>query len=233
MGPRDITALLFDLDGTIVDTRRQHYEASRIALAECGVGIDQAFYDARIEGAANAEITASLFPDAGAPAHAAYAERKEALYRELMGELVAIAGAEALLGAARASGIRLALVTNAPGPNVELVLARLGLEGAFDTIVLGDSLPRAKPDPLPYTVALDRLDCAAGEAIGFEDSLAGVVALKAADVTAVAVATSRPETELLAAGADLVVADFEAPALAGLAALSARLGRWTGGTPYR
>jgi HAD superfamily hydrolase (TIGR01509 family) len=117
-----------------------------------------------------------------------------------------------LIGWAKARGVACALVTNGPRPNVEHTLKVLGLTDSFDTLVLGEDLPRAKPDPLPYLEALRRLGVSADRAIAFEDSQPGAAAALAAGVFTVEV--TGPSRQVgLHPGADLTVSDFNAPAL--------------------
>ncbi|MBK4988059.1 HAD-IA family hydrolase, partial [Pseudomonas sp. S36] len=70
-----------------------------------------------------------------------------------------------------------------------------------------------KPDPLPYLTGLQHLNAEAGQALAFEDSLPGVAAAHAAGIFTVGVATTQTPERLMAAGAGLVIDDFEAPAL--------------------
>lgn len=93
------------------------------------------------------------------------------------------------------------------------MLGALGLQQAFASIVVAEELPRAKPDPLPYLTGLQRLRASAEVAMAFEDSIPGLTAAKAANLYTVGLATSQSEATLLAAGADLVVEDFNDPRL--------------------
>jgi beta-phosphoglucomutase-like phosphatase (HAD superfamily) len=104
------------------------------------------------------------------------------------------------------------LVTNGPRPNVEHTLKVLGLTDSFDALVLGEDLPRAKPDPMPYLDALRRLGVAAERAMAFEDSAPGVTAALAAGVFTVEL-TGPSRSAGLGVGAHLVVPDFAASAL--------------------
>ena len=105
-----------------------------------------------------------------------------------------------------------ALVTNGPRPNVEHTLKVLGLADSFDALVLGEDLPRAKPDPLPYLEALRRLGVRAERAVAFEDSQPGATSALAAGVFTVEI-TGPSRRAGLHPDADLTVSDFDAPAL--------------------
>ncbi|WP_128255569.1 HAD family hydrolase [Falsirhodobacter deserti] len=203
-----IKALLFDLDGTLTHTDPIHLRAFQQLMADEGRSMDEVAYREYISGRSNAEIGLRLFPEREAHTHPPLLARKEALFRELAKDLIPLAGALELMDMARQKGMGLALVTNAPRDNVDHMLSAIGAAGRFDTIVYGDEMERAKPDPLPYLTALRRLQIHAAEALAFEDSPPGIQAAKAAGTTTIGIATTRSEDELTALGADLVVADF-------------------------
>jgi HAD superfamily hydrolase (TIGR01509 family) len=204
-----LTALLFDLDGTLTDTDRLHLLAiQQLLWEEDGRAFTEADFDVLCAGRANAQMCALLFPERSLEMHRAFADRKEARFRELSTTLEPIAGLADLLGHARAHGIGCVVVTNAPRANADHMLAALGLQDAFASVVVAEELARAKPDPLPYLTGLDRLNATADKAMAFEDSIPGLTAAKAAGLFTVGLATSQREATLLAAGADLVIDDF-------------------------
>jgi beta-phosphoglucomutase-like phosphatase (HAD superfamily) len=87
------------------------------------------------------------------------------------------------------------------------------LAARFEHVLVAEELARPKPDPLPYLTGLLRLEALASEALAFEDSLPGVAAASGAGIFTVGVATTQTPERLLAAGAKLVVKDFDDPAL--------------------
>jgi HAD superfamily hydrolase (TIGR01509 family) len=208
-----LDALLFDLDGTLVDSDPVHFRAWREALAEHGVAIDEASYARRVSGRHNPAIVADLLPSLDAAAREALIERKEARFRELAPRLTPLRGAPELLRRARAAGVAIAVVSNAPRPNALFMLRAIDLAGAVDNLVLSDEVAAAKPDPAPYRVALRRLGCAPARAVAFEDSPSGVRSARAAGVRVVGVATTQRPAALQAEGAEPVVADFRDPRL--------------------
>jgi HAD superfamily hydrolase (TIGR01509 family) len=208
-----LDALLFDLDGTLVDTDPVHYRAWREALAEHGVAIDEASYARRVSGRHNPDIVADLLPSLDAAAREALIERKEARFRELAPRLTPLAGAAELLRRARAAGVATAVVSNAPRPNALFMLRAIDLEEAVDALVLSDEVAAAKPDPAPYAEALRRLDCPPRGAVAFEDSPSGVRSARAAGVRVVGVATTQRPDALRAEGARQVIRDFADPGL--------------------
>lgn len=207
-----LKALVFDLDGTLVDSDPYHFAAYRAIAARHGVTVDAAFFAKHISGHTNAEACAAMFPRMTPEEHRAIAAEKEMGFRAALATATALPGVHALLDWASGKGLRTGLVTNAPPANVDHMLAVIGLAGGFDTIVLGETLARGKPDPLPYATALERLEIAAGEAVAFEDAVPGVVSAVAAGIATVGITASRADA-LAAAGARLIVADFTDPGL--------------------
>ena len=204
-----LTALLFDVDGTLADTDPIHVRAFERYLAPHGLSVDEAFYRTRISGRTNAAIFADLFPDHSLEDHVRFGNEKEALYRELSRELAPLLGLPALLDWARRQGCRLAAVTNGLRLNLRHALDRLGLADRFEVLIALEDVARGKPDPMPYATTLARLGVAPEEAIAFEDSPAGVTAAKAAGLFTFGILTTQTASALRKAGADAVIADFE------------------------
>ena len=208
--------LLFDLDGTLVDTDPLHFQAFLDLLRENGrPEIDFGLYKTRIMGFGHAEIFSMLFPERDREEHRALADRKEEMFRALVRGRVLDPkhGLPELLGWAKARGLGCGLVTNAPRDNAALMLDALRLADRFDTVVLGEELPQGKPHPLPYLTALERLGGRAGAAVAFEDSLSGVRSAYAAKIYTVGVRSSLSDQALRAAGASHTVESFLDPQL--------------------
>ena len=201
-------ALLFDLDGTLCDTDRLHYRAYRRLLTDFDRSITLEHYKARIMGAPNDAIMRDLFPDLEVAQHQELADRKEILFREAVTVLEPTRGLAALLDWCKARGMPVAVVTNAPRLNAELMLQGLGLAGRIDALVLGEELERAKPDPLPYATALKQFGVAPHRALAFKDSLPGIRSATGAGVTTYGIRTGHPDAALLEAGAVATIDDF-------------------------
>lgn len=206
-------ALLFDLDGTLVDTDRLHHAAFCAVLAETGrPPISMADYKLRIMGHPNAEIAGWLFP--GDPEAQARVDRKEDLFRDaLAARIDPVPGALALLDWAEATGARAAVVTNAPRRNAVAMLEAAGLDARLTELVIGEECARPKPDPLPYQEAMRRLGATPSRAVAFEDSRSGIRAARGAGALVFGLTTGLSADELLQAGARHAIPDFTAPAL--------------------
>ncbi|MDH0647917.1 HAD-IA family hydrolase [Pseudomonas sp. GD03858] len=209
-----LTALLFDLDGTLTDTDTLHLQAFRQLLREHdGRELTQAQFDTQVSGRSNGLLFADLFPKADAAQRQALAEQKEALFRQLSPTLSPLPGLLRLLAHAERHAIGMCVVTNAPRLNAEHMLAAMGLGKRFAHVLVADELERPKPDPLPYLTGLQRLGARAEQALAFEDSLPGVKAAVDAGIFTVGLATTQPPQRLREAGAGLVIEDYDDPRL--------------------
>jgi HAD superfamily hydrolase (TIGR01509 family) len=207
-------ALLFDIDGTLADTDPLHIRAFNRMLAQFGRSIAPAAYFSRVMGFSNAAIMQDFFPEKSIAEHKALAEWKEASFRDLAkSELHPMPGLLALMDWAEAQGIPMAAVTNAPMLNAELILTSIDVKHRFRTIVIGDELPRGKPDPMPYLVAGERLGVACHDCVAFEDSRSGLQSASGAGAYAIGMLSSLPEDALIKAGARFGVKDFNDPRL--------------------
>lgn len=216
-------ALLFDLDGTLLDTDPLHHRAFGSVLAERGRDLSVEEYHARIMGRPNADIMADFFPGEEAR-HAEIADLKESRFRDLLGaEVSPTPGIHALLDWAESLGAGTAVVTNAPRGNAAAMLAATGLDRRLTTLVIGDECPRPKPDPMPYRMAMELLGATPARSVAFEDSPSGLRAARGSGAHVFGITGSLSPEALRSAGAHETIADFTAPPLwSYLEALAAR-----------
>jgi HAD superfamily hydrolase (TIGR01509 family) len=231
-----VRALVFDFDGTILDTEVTLYRAWCELYDErgCRFPIDQW---ARSLGRGpdwrqHFDPFAHLAELSGAPCdEAAVGPLARRRNRELLAAEVARPGVVAYLDAARALGLRLAIASSSPRRWVAEHLERLGLLDRFELLRCEEDAARHKPDPDLYLAALDGLGVPAEQAIAFEDSPNGVRAAQAAGIFCVAV--PNPVTaQLDLSHADLRLDSLDAAPLAELLSrLEARRGTSTGTPP--
>jgi beta-phosphoglucomutase len=214
-------ALLFDLDGTLVDTDHLHHGAYATILAESGRTLSLAEYRTHIMGQPNAAILARFFPDEDP----AVIDRKEAMFRaSLAARVEPVPGIHALLDWAEANEAGCAVVTNAPRDNAVAMLAAASLAHRLPTLVIGEECARPKPDPAPYRAAMQALGVTPSRAVAFEDSRSGLRAARASGAHVFGLSTGLAPHELTEAGAHETIADFTAANLwSHLEALKARV----------
>jgi HAD superfamily hydrolase (TIGR01509 family) len=208
--------LLFDLDGTLVETDPTHLAAFNDILGPYGITVDEHFYNANIIGFPNADIFMRILPGLTVADHMRLADEKEALFRSRAGGLKPAHGLLDLLDRADASGVATIVVTNAPRANALMMLGALGITDRFRGMIIGDEMANPKPHPEPYLVGLERLGASTDHAVAFEDSRSGVRSAAAAGLSVVGMSTSLDAEALKGAGAHIVARDFTDPGLISL-----------------
>jgi beta-phosphoglucomutase len=202
----DALAVIFDMDGVLVDSYAAHQESWRRLASERGYEMTDEQFTATF-GRTSREIIELLWGNGQLSNEeiARLDDRKEAYYREIIRrDFPAMEGAAELIGALSAAGFRLAVGSSGPPENVELVLDRLNRAGLFQGTVSGNDVTRGKPDPQVFQIAAERLGVAAERCVVVEDAPAGIAAAHAAQMKCVGlVSTGRTAQEL--AAADLVV----------------------------
>lgn len=209
----NLRALLFDMDGTLVDTDDLHFAAYVTVFADLGITLGRAEYDARMAGRPNLEILRDYFPAETEAFRVALMNLKEDTFLRASPAWEPLEGVRELLRWAREAGLERALVTSAPRDNAGHLLRAVGLDKTFSPEVYAGELLRGKPDPLPYRTALELLGLEPQQALVFEDSLSGVRSGVAAGIATVGVATTQTPAALREVGATLVIRDFTDPEL--------------------
>lgn len=215
--------LLFDLDGTLAETDWAHLAAFERVFGERGKPMNEHLFKTQIMGRPNVMIGDEFFPDLPLAERVAIFEHKEAVYREIVGEVGPVAGAVALLDWADAHGVKCGVVTNAPRENAMMILDSAGLTRRFGTIVCGQELAHGKPHPMAYLKGLSDLGGRAEVSLAFEDSPAGMASAIAAGMPVVGMTTNLDAATVLKAGAAMAAPDYLDPAL--LAFVRKRTGR--------
>jgi len=191
-----LRAVLFDMDGTLVETEQYWGEAMSELAAALGGRMSEAARAATVGSAMHASM-AILHADLGVVRTEEQLQADGRWVTERTAQLLASGvswcpGARDLLQEVRAAGLRTALVTTTPRRLAEIVLgavrADLG-EDPFELTVCGDEVPARKPDPAPYLQAMSALGVAPGECVVVEDSLAGITAGLAAGAAVLGVPT--------------------------------------------
>ncbi len=190
-------AIIFDVDGVLVDSNPAHFRAFHQLAAEQGWTVTDAQLRTTF-GMHNQSIMPML---AGRPLSdtqwRALADHKEGLYRALARDhLAAIDGAVDLVRACHGAGLLLAVGSSGPRANVELALATLGIRALFGAVITGDDVRQGKPDPEIFLAAASTLGVDPGRCVVVEDAPQGVEAARAAGMRVVAVTTSRPRADL-------------------------------------
>jgi len=201
----DGLALIFDMDGVILDSNPLHREAWTVFCRRYGVEATPAMLES-MYGRRNDQIVRDFFGEDLTPAEiAARGAAKEHLYRELLAsriQEVLVPGIRAFLNRYRV--VPMAVATNAETENVDFVLDHAGLRDYFRVVVDGLQVTHPKPHPEIYLRAAELLQTAPANCIVVEDSLTGVAAAKAAGMRVLGIAT----TYVNLPGADVMADNF-------------------------
>lgn len=201
-------AILWDLDGVIVDSGEYHFAAYVAVLGQRGVQLDKKRYYSRLFGRRNWDILRDVLGDLPDDEIRAIAQQKEEKFRELArGHIQPLPGAKELLRRAHEAGLKQSIVSSTPRENIELIVDSLGVRDDLDAIVGEEDSARGKPDPQPFTTAADRLAVPYKRCVVLEDAPEGIAAGKAAGMRTIGVTTTRPAERL--SEADLVVPSLE------------------------
>ncbi len=201
-------AVIWDLDGVLVDTGELHYRSWSQALPAFGLSMTRDLFQATF-GMNNAGILTVLLGRKPEPELVQrVSDSKEDTFRAAArGHVQPLPGVKDWLARLRAAGFRQAIGSSAPPANIEVLVDELGLREYFDALISGFDLP-GKPDPAVFLKAAQALGVSPERCVVVEDSVAGIEAARRAGMTCIAVATTNSPDALGAA--DLVVARLDA-----------------------
>jgi len=191
-------SVLWDLDGTLVDSEQFHWLAWRDSMAAAGVSLSHEQF-LKTFGLRNDAIVPQWIPGATPERIDEIAAGKERLYRRLIREAGSGAGGLAPLPGAREwierlalDGWRQAIASSAPRENVAAVLAVIGLASFFQALVAAEDVTAGKPDPQVFLTAAARLGSPPAHSIVVEDAPAGIEAARRAGMASIGVRLAGP-----------------------------------------
>lgn len=213
-------AVIFDWDGVIIDSSRQHEESWERLSAEENKPLPPDHFKVGF-GKKNEWIIPNLLRWTNNPAEVRRLSlRKEALYREIVVErgLSALPGVHEFLKRLKQSGVPTCIGSSTHRENITTILGVLGFEGLFGGMVTSEDVIHGKPDPAVFLKAAAKTARLPQRCIVFEDALAGIQAARAGGMKVVGVATTHRPAELIDK-VDLVVARLDELTVADLHSL--------------
>lgn len=201
-----IRAIIWDLDGVIIDSAEEHRLAWYRMASDEGLPFSDEQFLATF-GMRNDKIIPMLWGPMPAERIKALGDRKEVYFREFVQEKVGpLPGAIELLTALRDAGYAQALASSTPIKNIEVISDKLGLENYLSALVSGETVPHGKPAPDVFLKAAKELEVEPAYCLVIEDAVAGVEAAHAGGMRCLAVAGDRDLAGLRAA--ELMVKDL-------------------------
>ena len=190
---------LFDWDGVVIDSHRQHEESWQMLAAEMGTTVPEGFFAATF-GMRNQQIIPLWFTELKDQPDeiARIGDRKEELYREILRRdgIEPLAGVREFLHALKDAGIPASVGSSTPLKNVETVIEMAGLEGLFSAKTTAEDVQRGKPAPDVFLKAASRIDREPAHCVVFEDAFVGIEAGLAAGMKVVGIASTNPIEKL-------------------------------------
>ena len=203
-------ALIFDMDGTIVDNIAFHNRARLLFLEKYGIKLQPADLS-NINGISTKELVKQYISTN--LSHQEIKEldnEKQLIYRNLYkNHIREIQGLSGLLNNAKNKGMLIALATMGCRENIDLVINTLGVKKYFDVIVSGDDVKKGKPYPDIYNLTLSLLNINSADAIVFEDTYNGVISAQQAGISVVGVTTTHSKDEFSNWGVMECINNFE------------------------
>ncbi|MCU0429037.1 MAG: HAD family phosphatase [Cytophagaceae bacterium] len=208
-------ALLFDMDGVLVNNNEYHYKAFAAFCERYSLPMNPDIYNHSITGRTNEMIMEFLFGPIPASQIEAYAQEKEAMYRELFRpHLKPAEGLIAFLQLAQSKGIHAAVASNGPMENIDFILDETGIRPYFKAVVNARMVAQGKPAPDIYLKAASLLSADPADCVIFEDSPTGILAGNRAGIDVVGLLTTHEEHEL--SGVRFTCEDFTDSRIASL-----------------
>lgn len=201
-------AVIFDLDGTLLDNNAFHLESWKQYLRQINREMSDEEYNEKINGRTNRDVVKYLYGENLSEDEIwKYTMEKEALYRELYKPHIApVAGLMDLLKQLDKLQVPMAIATSGVQVNIDFMFEHVPIKKFFRKVVDSSYITRGKPNPEIFLKAAEFLQTPPSECLVFEDAVVGVKAAKAAGMKVVAVLTTHSSDEL--SGSDLIVQDY-------------------------
>lgn len=212
-------ALIFDMDGVLVDSNPAHKKALIQFCEKHGFSLSEEELRAKIYGRTNRTWLTNLFGELSEEKLAEYTHEKESLYRSLFEpDIAPVHGLLSFLETAKAANIQMLIGTSAPPENVTFTLDHTQTHSFFSHILDDTYVTHGKPNPEIYLKAVAKTPLPASQCIVIEDSLSGVEAGLRAGCKVVGITTTHSAEEL--SNTHLVINDFTELTLAKLESLA-------------
>ena len=206
-----LKAIIFDLDGTLVDSLPYHHESWRIFFKNNNLE-EHDFSEVLKEykGGGTLELMTSVFGDMYTKDELKkMTDDKEIIFRDIYkSKIYPIEGLKQFLDNLKENNILLSIGSNAIRENVLMTIEELSITNYFSSIICGDEVSRGKPDPEMFVKTLSNLNVSRDECIIFEDSIEGVKAAKNADIKVIGVTSSQSSEKLKSVGAFKTIDDY-------------------------
>ncbi len=208
MAKNEAKAVIWDMDGIIVDTAQYHRKGWQIVFQKRGANYTEEDYR-RNTGKRNDGIIRNVLGEKIAQNEIMTITReKDETFRQLIGQNIRpLPGVLKLITSLKEHGFKIAIASSASIENIRLITQSLKIHNYFDAIVSGWEVTKGKPNPQVFLLAVKKLGVEAEDCIVIEDAIVGVTASKRAGIRCIAVTNTNPKEDLQEA--DLVIDTLE------------------------
>jgi len=204
-----VKAFIFDIDGTLVDTRQLHIDAWRRTFDELGIDVPADKIQSQL-GRRAYEIARLFLPQDKIDELDEIVERKRIIFREYYPSIAPIPKTKELFDFLHGKGIKLALATSASRVDTEFYIDTISVRSLVDEVVCAEDVKHSKPDPEIFLKAAAGLDVKPEESVVVGDSPHDMAAASKGGMAAIGVLTGGYiEEELYDSGAEMVYSDIE------------------------
>ena len=204
-----ITGIIFDMDGTMVDSLPYHHEAWKIFFNENKVeNFSEKLKD--YKGGGTLDLMKAVYGDRYSLKELKkMSDEKEMIFRRIYkGKIKPIKGFKNFLIDIKSKNILVGLASNAIRKNVSMIINELEIYDHFDSIICGDEVINGKPNPEMFNETINRLNIDKSECLIFEDSLEGILAAKNSGIKVIGITSSSSNKVLTNAGCILSISDY-------------------------
>jgi len=208
---KNIEAIIFDMDGVLVDSEPLHEKTAKMTLREYNIEIPASEWE-HFSGTTDWDMFTYIvknFTDGNVSVEELVAHRNKTYLEVAPKKIEMVKGAYDFIRQIRQKGLKIALTTSSTKDIQQMVFNKFHLHRYFDAIITGDEIKHGKPHPEPYQKTVKKLGIAPKNCLVIEDSTNGIKSAKAAGSIAVGITTSFPKKTLQNAGADYVVDTFQ------------------------
>ncbi|MCF7805387.1 MAG: HAD family phosphatase [Candidatus Marinimicrobia bacterium] len=200
-------AVIFDMDGVIVDSNPAHKEAIQRFLQRHDQSLSDNELREKVYGRTNRDWLRNTFNGITEEQIAEYIDEKEAIFREIFaGDIRPLPGLQEFLDSLQGMQVPMAVGTSAPQVNADWVLNQTGLREYFEVVLQAEDVTHGKPHPEMYLKSAWALGMRPEDCIIFEDSVSGIEAGRRAGGTVIGVTTTHSREEMAATA--FVISDF-------------------------
>lgn len=201
-------AVIFDLDGTILDNNAYHLKSWKQYLRNIGREMSDEEFNEKLNGRTNRDVVKYLYGNGVSEEEIRmHTYNKEAIYREMYAPYIRpVPGLISLLQSLQAAGVPMAIATSGIEVNINFMFDHVPIRQYFKKVVDSSYISKGKPDPEIFLTTASFIGVPPQDCLVFEDAVVGVRAAKAAGMKVIAVSTTETREDLHMA--DMIITDY-------------------------